>query len=229
VYFSDRDPEDIPPPPTLNEVASLFTVPVMSFIPQPSLEELGVGTTGSSSNGGPTTLDSVSISYTLWRNPGDHADSANLADLSEAEREALDTVPVGPLPDWVVEQRELRRYPSLWEAVMTTRVLDDDWQTPESTLVGHVNHIVTNTFREQRVLGGFPGELDSPVTEQHIEYVNVRVDGADVPGMRINTDPNVYAVGAAVNDRILSAVIARDHLPYVTVAFATFSVPPPGL
>lgn len=228
MYISDRGPEDFPQPPTVSEVATLFTVPMMTFIPQPSLEELGAGTTGASFNGGPTSLDSVSISYTLWRNPANHADSANLADLSDVEREALDTVPVRPLPDWMMAQRDLMHYPLLWEAVLTTRVLDPEWQTPESTLVDHVNHIVTNTFRERRVVGGFPGELDSPVTKQHIEYVPIRVDGADVPGMRIDTDPNVYAVGAALGDRVLTAVIARDHLPHITVAFETYSALTPG-
>jgi hypothetical protein len=228
MFVSDRNPEDFPPPPTVDEVASLFTVPVMSFIPQPSLEELGVGTTSSSSNGGPTTIDNVSISYTLWRNPGNRKDPANLAVLSDVDREALDTVPVRALPAWLMVGRERMRYPALWEAVMTTRVLDTHWQTPESTLVDHVNHIMTNTFREQGVVGGFPGELDAPVTEEHIEHVTVLVDGAEVPGMRIDTDPNVYAVGAALGDRILTAVVSRDHLPYVTVAFATRSVPPPG-
>lgn len=107
-------------------------------------------------------------------------------------------------------------------------MLDAEWQTPESTLVGHVNHIVTNTFREQRVVGGSPGELVSPATERHIEYVTVRIDGADVSGMRIDTDSDVYAVGVALGDRILTAVVARDHLPYVTVAFAKRSVPTPA-
>jgi hypothetical protein len=62
-----------------------------------------------------------------------------------------------------------------------------------------------------------------PLSEQHIEYVNVLVDRADVPGMRIDTDRDVYVVGAALNDRIVTAVVARDHLPYVTVAIATLS------
>ncbi|WP_167046741.1 hypothetical protein [Salinibacterium sp. ZJ454] len=221
MYISDREPDDFPPPPTVDEVASVFTVPVMSFIPQPSLEERGVVTTGSSSNGGEMTLDSVAISYTLWRNPLDHTDPANLADLSDFEREALDTAPVSPQPDWFMEQRELMRYPMLGEAVMTTRVRDAEWQTPESTLVGHVNYILMNQFREQRVVGGFPGVLDSPVTERHIEPATVPIDEVEVPGMRIDTDPHVYAVGADLGDRILTAVIARDDLSHVTLAFVT--------
>jgi hypothetical protein len=119
--ISNRDPMDVPAPPSVDEVSKLFTVPLMSLSSQPSLSELGVGTTASSSDGGPTALDSVAISYTLWRNPGD---------------------------------------------------------------------------REE------------------------------VPGMRIDTDPDVFAVGASMGDRILTAVIPRDHLPYVTVTFATRSSRP---
>jgi hypothetical protein len=171
------------------------------------------------------TLNSVSISYTLWRNPRDRKDPRNLADLSDSVREALGADPVRPLPDWMMEQRELMRYPMLWEAVMTTRVSEDDWQTPESTLVGHVNHILTNNFRELRVVGGFPGELDSPVTERHIEAVTVPIDGVDVPGMRIGIDPHVYAVGAALNNWILTAVVAREHLSHVSLAFSTRAIP----
>jgi hypothetical protein len=79
------------------------------------------------------------IPYTLWRNPGDHDDPANLAVLSDLEREAVDTPPVRLLPDWLMAHRELLRYPSLWEAVMTTRMLGPESQTPEATLVSHVN------------------------------------------------------------------------------------------
>ena len=225
MYISDVSPEDIPPPTTVDEVARLFTVAMMSFVPQPSLQELAVGTTASSSNGGAMTLDSVSLSYTLWRNPRDRADAVNLADLSDSEREALDAAPVRPLPDWMMERRELMRYPMLWEAVMTTRKSDAEWQTPESTLVMHVNHVLTNTFREQRVVGGIPGELDSPVSERHIQPVALPIDGVDVPGMRIDTDPHVYAVGADLGDRILTAVVSRDHLSRVTMAFVTRGLP----
>jgi hypothetical protein len=226
MYISDRDPDDFPPPETIDDVARIFTLPVMSFIPQPSLEERSIpSTTGSSSNDGARTLDSVAISYTLWRNPSDRKDSVNLANLSDPEREALDADPVGPLPQWMMEQRELMRYPMLWEAVMTTRASADDWQTPESTLVEHVNHILANSFRELRVVGGFPGELDSPVAERHIQAATVNIDRIDVSGMCIDTDPHVYALGAALDDLILTAVVAREHLPHVSLAFTTRAIP----
>jgi len=221
MHFSDINPEDIPPPPTVDEVAGLFTVPMMSFVAQPSLQELAVGTTGSSSNGGEMILDSVVLTYTLWRNPRDRDDPVNLGDLSNSDREALDAPPVRPLPDWMMERRELMRYPMLWEAVVTTRKTDAEWQTPESTLVRHVNHVLMNTFREQRVVGGIPGELDSPVTERHIQPATVPIDGVDVTGMQIDSDLNVYAVGADLGDRILTSVVSRDHLSMVTMAFVT--------
>ena len=225
MYISDRAPDDFPPPPTIDEVTRRFTVPLFTFVPQPAVQELSIpSTTASSSNGGESRLDTVALSYTLWRNPGDRADPANLADLSDPLREALAADPVRPLPGWMLEQRELMRYPMLWEAVMTTRGADGGWQTPESTLVGHVNHILTNSFRELRVTGDFPGDLDSPVTERHIEACTVTVDGVDVAAIRIDTDPHVFAVGAALGDRVLTSVVARDHLSHLTLAFTTRAI-----
>jgi hypothetical protein len=49
MYISDRDPDDFPPPQTIDEVARHFAVPVMSFIPQPSLEEQPIPSTNGSS------------------------------------------------------------------------------------------------------------------------------------------------------------------------------------
>ena len=226
MYFSERDPEDFPAPPTIAEVVAGFRVPVMSLVLQPAVDVRSVSTTGSSMNGELTLLTSVSLSHTFWQVPGDHADPANLADLAAVDLAALDTPPIRPLPDWMMEQRELMHYPMLWEAVMTTRPSDDGQQTPESTLVDHVNYVVMNTFREQRAAGEFPGELDSPATTGHIERTSVRVDGADLPGMRLDTDPHVYGVGVALSDRILTAVIARDHLADITIAFATLASHP---
>ncbi|PRY68442.1 hypothetical protein B0I08_104144 [Glaciihabitans tibetensis] len=220
MHISDDDPMDMAAPPTLAEVAANFLVPVMSFAAQRSLEELGAGATGHSMNGGPMHLDSVSVSYTLWRNPDDRSDPVNLAELSEADRAALEMPPVRPLPDWMIRLTERMRFPSLWEAVMTTR-----HASAELTLVEHVNHILTNVFREERVVDGLFGDLDSPVDERHIERVSVVVDGREVAGMRIDTDPHVYAVGADLGDRVLTVVVAREHLPYITLAFVTGAPP----
>lgn len=221
MHFVDRDPKDFPPPQTIDGAAQQFAVPLMAFVRQPSLTELGVGTVGSSLDGAPTSLDSVAISYTWWRNPKDKDDPVNLADLTAVQRESLEMKPVKPLPDWMLTVRRLMYYPSMWEATMTTRALDAEWQTAESILVAHANHILTNTFRDQRVVGGFPGSLDAPIQEHHIEPTNVRIDGVDAPGLRIDTDPHVYALGADLGDRILTAVVAREYLPHISLAFET--------
>jgi hypothetical protein len=231
MYISDQDPMDVPAPPTVDEVAASFCVPLMGFVPQPALTEVGVGSVGHSSDGGCVELESVSISYTLWRNPGDRADPLNFLELSDEQRTALDTPPPRPLPEWLMRMRELMRYPALWEAVMTTRKADarpgaaaaptSTNTRSESTLVAHVNHVITNAFHDERVTGEFPGELDLPVDERHIEQVDVVVDGVPVAGMRIDTDPHVYAVGADLGDRVLTAVIAREYLAYVRMEFAT--------
>ena len=221
MHFVDVDPMDIPPPPSVDSAAESFGVPVVGFLRQPSLSELAAGTVASSTNGGPVIPESLAISYTLWRNPADRDDPANLADLASRERESLEQEPVRELPDWMRETRRLLRYPSAWEAVMTTRVLNPEWQEPESVLVAHTNHILANTFREQRVVGDIPGQLDAPVAKHHIERVSVVIDGVDVPGLRIDTDPHVYSVGADLGDRILTAVLSREHLPYVHIAFET--------
>jgi hypothetical protein len=220
MHFADVDPMDIPAPPTVDSAAAVFGVPVIGFIQQPALSELSVGTVSSSRNGGPATPESLSISYTLWRNPKDRGDPANLAELTDRERDVLEQEPLRPLPEWMLHARRLLRYPSLWEAVMTTRVLTPE-PTPEPILVAHTNYVLMNTFREQRVVGNVPGNLDSPVTERHVRRVAVSIDGTDVPGFCIDTDPHVYSVGADLGDRILTAVVARDHLPYIVVAFET--------
>jgi hypothetical protein len=223
--FVDPEPEDIPQPPTVRDAARQFGSPVLSFVSQPSLTELGVSTVGTSLGGGDPRLESLAITFTVWRNPDDRNDPTNLADLTAQERSALDQAASRTLPDWLIERNKLYHYPAAWEAVMTTRKLGEPWQSPQSVLVAHTNHVLMNTFREERVVGSRPGVLDSAVRESHIEPSDVVVDGRAVKGMRIDTDPHVYAVGADLGDRVLTAVTARDFLPYITFQFATYGPP----
>jgi hypothetical protein len=223
-YDPDRRPMDIPPPPSVDEVAGSFGGPVYAFASQPSLEEAGVSTFGLSRDGGPTVLESVSLSYTVWRNPDDRADPGNLADLSDEMRAALDAPPVAPLPEWMLQTRERMRYPWLWEAVRTTRRQD---ATPEELLLAHARHILMNTFREERVApspdGSPPGELTGAPTERAIEHgVPLTLDGEPVEGLRLDADPHVLALAADLGPHgVLTAVLPRAELPYLTLSFAT--------
>lgn len=225
MYFDDSiSPLDLPAPPTPDQVARDFPGRVIALAPQDTLEEASIGTTLQRSNGR-EVLRTATISYTLWRNPLDYSDPANLAELTDETRSALDAEPIGPLPDWMIEARERMRYPSLWDAVSTTVIAEVSavpWHTIEHALVEHVNYIVTNSFRDERVSGEFPGELVSAVTEKSIEHaIPVSIDGVDVKGMRIDTDAHVFGIAADLGDRIFTAAIARDHLPFVRLEFVT--------
>jgi hypothetical protein len=218
--YSDRDPRDIPEPATVDEAADAFGLAVMTLVPQVSIAELGVSTVAHSSNGGASVIDSIAISYTLWRNPKDRSDPGNLADLADEVLASLDVPSARPLPMWMRDRLELMKYPSIWEGVMTTR-RSGPTPTAEKTLVDHANHVLRNTFAELRVSDGLPAELDSPVDAQHIQPTRLLVDDVEVAGLIIDSDPHIVAVGADLGDRILTAVLPRDHLPFLTLEFST--------
>jgi hypothetical protein len=218
-FDRSRSIADVPPPKTPDEVAADFPVPLLTLEAQHTLEELGAGTT-SHVHDGVLTSAAASISYTLWRFP-DRADPRNLADLSPEERAALDGEPVPEAPDWLLRVREPMRYPMLWEAVRTSwRAVASERRPVATELVEHVNYVVMNLFREERVRNGFPGDVDGPAEERHVEQeVPVDVDGAQVPGLRLDTDPHVFGLAVDLGDRTLTLAVAREHLPYLRLGF----------
>ena len=221
--FAGRVTPDFPAPPGIDEVGRRFSVPIMVFAAQPSLEVWGVGETGHGSVGEPTIVDSVSCTFTLWRDPTDHANPINLAELPPFEREQLDQEPVAVLPQWMLDIRERMRYPTLWEAVTTTIIEGNIERTVDEILVDHVNHILINRFRAERVSGENPGVLDAPASPRHVRPWQVRVDGADLSGIAVDTDPHVFGIAADLGNRRLTAVIPRDFLPLIDVAFMSLA------
>lgn len=210
--FAGHIPVDHPAPPTADDLD--FAVPIATFADQPALEEFGVGTVGHGS-----TLVEVALSFTLWRHPDDHDHPANLAELSPELRRALEEPPAWPLPPWLHDARRRMRYPTLWEAVRTTRVDRHDraeHETPAAVLVHHVNHILRNSFRDERVRGEHFGELLGAATERAVEHgIPVAYGHAAVDGLRLDTDAHVLGLGVDLGDRIVTAVVAREHLPDV--------------
>jgi hypothetical protein len=195
------------------EQARELPVPIVGLVPQPHVEDWGAIGVGTGTRNGELDSCEVSISYTLWRNPDQPDDPVNLAELDERQRRALDNEPPWPRPPWLLEQDRRMRYPMLWECVRT------QWSRlpPEpgaigAQLAGHVNNVLINRFPEAP-------EVDERSVESGIP---VRVDGGTRTGVRIDTDPNVYGVGVELDaQRSLTAVIPRDALPYLEVAFAT--------
>ena len=215
-------PEDAPDPRAERvENLKLMPIPVLGLIPQPSLEDTDSVSLNYATDDRGYSEMTASISYTLWRNPNDRSDPVNLADLDEETRRGLEDLPPWPRPPWLIEQAERMRYPQLWEAVRTT------WQREprsslQSLLADHVNHILLNQYRQEL----WPG---ATALEQHAAVVTARmvngsartvVDGVDVPGAEVDTDPFVYGIGARLaGGGVVTAVLPRTELHRIQVRF----------
>ncbi|WP_431277854.1 hypothetical protein [Leifsonia poae] len=222
--FGGFIPEDAPDPRIAQaERLQLMPVPVMGFVAQPTLEDVHMESTMSS---GMTDLSemTVGITYTLWRNPDDRSDPANLAVLDDAISRALDGPFPVPRPAWLIEQVERMRYPILWEAVRTTWHSDQsELSSGTRILVEHTNYILMNRFRKELGLGDIVADrFAARVTERAVNSLTtVTVDGIEIPAFEIDTDPFVYAIGAEINaGYVVTAVVPRADLEYVQIGFA---------
>lgn len=230
MQFAGYIPEDSPNPmdEAWTHVAQMPVAP-FTLTSQHTLEEYGPGIgTGSDATG--VRDMQVALSYTVIRNPADRDDPANLTDLDEETRKALDAVPPQPVPKWMAELTERMRYPSIWEAVKTHWTRDaDDQPTIEDALAEHTEHVLRNSFRAQRGLEGKLGSLPTApdVTTTSVQHdVTLRINGVDRPAVQIDADPHVYAIGAVIDDSTLvTVVISRDELPYVNLELATHTGP----
>lgn len=218
-------PEDAPDPRLAQaEKVKLMPVPIMGFVPQPALEDSNMENTMSQQGTTGLSQMSVSINYTLWRNPGDRSDPVNLAELDEPTRRAFDEPAPRPRPAWLIEMIERMRYPMLWEAVRTTWTRDpSEFSTPSRLLMDHANHILMNRFRTELGLGDMGVDrFVSPLTEKAINReAVVTVDGVETPALEIDADPFVYAIGAELSsDTVLTTVVPRDELAYIRLEFS---------
>jgi hypothetical protein len=228
--FAGFLPEDAPDPRLAQaEKLKLMPVPVMGLIPQPSLDDVHLASTMSSQGTSGLSRMAVSINYTLWRNPLDHSDPMNLADLDESTRRALDEPAPHPRPPWLIEQITWMHYPMLWEAVRTAWHREPtDLSRPSYLLVEHANYILMNHFRNELGLGDISTDrFAARLTERAVNpRATAIVDGVEVPAIEIDTDPFVYAIGVELApDTVLTAVIPRDELQHVRVEFARRATP----
>jgi hypothetical protein len=218
MQFGGVLPPDAPDPRVARaEMAARLPVPLVRLVPQASLSDEDLGYAGNADS------MSVSVSAVLWRNPADRDDPVNLAELDDAARRAVEEEPPWSRPEWLIAQVQLLRFPRLWEAVQTTWNRDaSEYTTLDAVLLHHTRHILMNRFREE--IGAGTHEWDSPAfpSSRSIRPSAVEIDGATVAGVEIDTDPFVYAVGAeAPTGGIVTAVIEREHLPYLDLRFTT--------
>jgi hypothetical protein len=221
-------PEDAPDPRVEQaEGLKLMPIPVMGLVSQPSLEETDtVGLAYGQDDRGYSEM-TASVTYTLWRNPIDRSDPINLADLDEQARRAMEAVPPWPRPAWLVEQVERMRYPQLWEAVRTTWNRDaSERSSVRSVLVDHVNYILMNQYRQELGLSDNPWDQPAPVVTDRMvnDRVGVLVNGVEVAGAELDTDPFVYGIGAELaGGGVVTAVLPRAELNRIQVQFTTRS------
>lgn len=218
--------EDAPDPrfETWSDISRLpFTV--RRLVDQPALVEASPSIATSRTSAGDITTATAGITYTLYRNPGDLADPANLADLDDDVRLAFDDVPPWPRPPWLVELSERVRYPHLWEAVHTSWYRDRSSRPSiADALIDHATYVLMNVYRAERGLEGLPGgpprapELSRKSVQKH---QTLEVDGRSRMAVHLDTDPHVYAIGCYLDDHsLVTVVIPRDELPYVRLAVA---------
>jgi hypothetical protein len=225
MYVAGIVPEDAPDP-MLEIVDRLrqMPVPILGLVPQPHLEDWGAFEIQTSGSNGVLDDMTAGISYTLWRNPENRADPANLADLDARTRASFDSELPWPRPQWLLDGVERMRYPRLSEAVRTAWFSDPSRRDVRRALVQHVNHVIVNGYGGAYPSTPFARPDSHPlVDERSVESgVNLSVNGASISGVRIDTDPDVFGIGADLGDGgVLTAVIPRDALPMVDLAIAT--------
>ncbi|WP_425861497.1 hypothetical protein [Arthrobacter sp. TWP1-1] len=219
-------PEDAPDPRAeWVEKLKLMPIPVMGLMPQPSLEDTDtVGLSYGLDDRGYSEM-TASITYALWRNPDDRSDPVNLADLDEKTRRSIEEVPPWPRPPWLIEHVERLRYPQLWEAVRTIWHRDPSERfTVRYLLADHVNHILMNLFRQELWPGSNPWDQHAPTVTGRMVNGQARtvVNGVEVPGAEVDTDPFVYGIGAQLTGGgVVTAVLPRAELSHIQIQFTT--------
>lgn len=198
---------DVPAPASLAHDAATFPVPVYGLVAQPRLRFASHGAT----RGGAMTY-SVSISYSYLAEPGEPDAAVNFVEDIDEVRGWLRKADLDQQPDWFKAGIAAARYPMLWEAVLTAIDPDGDRSLDEH-LADHVNHLLVNTMEHRRALDAnrIP-QLDHAVRASHAQPATVTVSGSPVPGLVIDTDPDLVGWAVRVEDALVVLGLPRDRV-----------------
>jgi hypothetical protein len=221
--FGGTVPMDAPDPGIASDARlRAVSFPVFQLRPQRSLTRVPI--TGFTESGGPNGLGELSVqfTYTLWRYPDDRSDPRNEVELDDRTRRAIEDEPPWGRPAWLREQARIFLYPMLWEATRTAwhASPDRDRHSLSQQLVDHTNHVLRNSFREELGLPAGPTTSDGwRVKASAVADSSISVDGEERPGVHIDTDPFVYAVGFRVDEHVVcTSVLPRDALPFLDLS-----------
>lgn len=219
--YSGMTVRNLPAPATLAADAARFRVPVFGFVPQPKLRSIGHGTTGT--NG---MLEEVTMSYAFIRDPENPDDRNNFREkAAEIEAARLSAQQTGQ-PAWFLERLLILRYPGLWEAVATVAPRSDDPRTLAERLADHVNHVLINTVDSRRRENSHRAPtLDGGVRATHSQDAALLIDGSSVPGIVIDTDPDVIGWAAQVRDALVLVALPRDYVDQIDRSLVTIASP----
>jgi hypothetical protein len=207
----------MPAPPGVDEIAARFGAPVLSFAPQPRLEEFAAAQTASHGR-----FVEISLSYSYFSNPRNRNDPANHIALDPSQRAAIERAENDHLPPWMIDQVTRMRYPVLWEAVRTSVPIPAERSRPlEARMAAHMNDVLRNTFpgRVRTRRGGMPVVAASLREEEVTRGVPVLIDGEPTRGFRVDADPDVVAIGARVDGRFMTVVIDRKLESQIKMEF----------
>jgi hypothetical protein len=203
---------DLSVPPTGDEIAEAFGLPVFALAPQSGLAESGFGTVGSNDG-----THEVTISYSVFRNPDDHNDPVNFTPNVAEVLNAIEQAERNSQPEWFTAGLRRMRFPILWEAVCTARTDIGEPLSLAERLAAHINHVVMNTCAHRRHPEiNFPSTLTNPVAATDaLPGRLLRVDSADVSAIQIDTDVDVTGWAFATAHSAVLIALPREFLPLV--------------
>jgi hypothetical protein len=218
MYVADgMSPKDIPAPPTFEQIAANFGGPIFTLAPQPVLREAGWSTQASYD-----TLEEVSASYSVFRNPDNLEDPANFIDDVESILASMRTAESSGQPKWFVTAVRNARYPLAADVVRTVIRAARPDQSLADLLVNHLNQVLINSIAARRQ-GGWrlPPALDRPVTSGDAHGVTASVDESHLNGLVIDSDADAVGWAVEVGDRAVSLVLLRELLPLIDPRLVT--------
>ncbi|MCM6762694.1 hypothetical protein NB037_09730 [Rathayibacter sp. ZW T2_19] len=207
-----------PEPPGIEATLRTLGSPVFGFAVQPRLAELAATTR----TDGARTVG-VSLSYTYFRHPISRNNPVNFVELTPEQNLAIERAEASTLPQWMIEQITRIRYPTLWDAVRTSRVVPGDAKNAlELRLAAHVNEFLNTRdphhvpVRAPRVAAA--GRLSSA---DLLETTCVIVDRQPYHGRVLDAGPHLAAFGARVDRRYLTVVYDTRIAPRLHPEFTT--------